>query len=63
MKQNDFVCKCEWCLNTRKLGLEFNHFEPKTKLQHRMKDVIAKIEKRYLRKRIVQKNEQFHCDT
>ena len=51
MKQNDFVCKCEWCLNTRKLGLEFNHFEPKTKLQHRMKDVIAKIEKRYLREK------------
>ena len=66
MKQNednDFVCNCEWCVNTRKLGLEFDHFEPKTKLQKRMKDVIAKIEKRYLREKNNSKNEQFHCDT
>ena len=44
---NDFVCGCDWCLSTRKLGLEFDHFESKTKLQKRMKDVIAKIEKRH----------------
>jgi hypothetical protein len=49
MKQTvKHICKCDWCVNTRKLGLEFSHFEPKTNLQKRMKNVIEKIEKRNL---------------
>jgi hypothetical protein len=49
MKQTlKHICKCLWCINTRKLGLEFDHYEPKTNLQKRMKSIIKTIEKRNL---------------
>ena len=47
IEENNHTCHCDWCIQTRKLGLEFNHYEPHTRLQHRMKDVIKKIEERY----------------
>ena len=37
--------KCEWCYNTHKLGLEFDHHEPVNMLQKRMKDITKKLEK------------------
>ena len=39
--------KCEWCYNTHKLGLEFDHHEPVNMLQKRMKDITKKLEKKY----------------
>ena len=40
-------CECEWCYQTHRLGLEFDHHEPTTKLQTRMKRVIEKLERKY----------------
>jgi len=51
MKSKKYICKCNFCIETRNLSIEFNSFIPKTKLQHRMKNIIEKIEKRYLRKK------------
>lgn len=43
----DYQCNCQWCINTRKLGLEFDHYEPKTNLQRRMSNIIKELEARY----------------
>ena len=51
MKSKKYICECNFCIETRNLSIEFNSFIPKTKLQHRMKNIIEKIEKRYLRKK------------
>ena len=40
-------CHCLFCYETRRLGLEFNHYEPTTHLQKRMKRVIEKLESKY----------------
>jgi len=40
-------CNCEFCYETRRLGVEFNHYEPTTNLQKRMKRVIEELENRY----------------
>jgi len=40
-------CNCEFCYETRRLGVEFNHYEPTTNLQKRMKRVIDKLESKY----------------
>ena len=41
------VCECEFCYEMNRINLEFDHYEPKTKLQSRMKRVIEKLERRY----------------
>jgi hypothetical protein len=48
--KNNFTCTCKFCIETRNLATEFDTFIPKTKLQSRMKKVIAKIEIRYLKR-------------
>jgi len=58
MKSEKYICKCNFCIETRNLSIEFNSFIPKTKLQHRMKNIIEKIEKRYLRKKNNSKNDK-----
>ena len=40
-------CQCLFCYETRRLGVEFNHYEPTTNLQERMKRVIEKLESKY----------------
>ena len=40
-------CYCEFCYQTKRLGIEFNHYEPTTRLQKRMKRVIEKLENKY----------------
>ena len=46
-ERTDYQCTCQWCINTHKLGLQFDHFEPKTNLQKRMSNVIKELEARY----------------
>lgn len=46
-EKTDYKCNCQWCINTRKLGLEFDHYEPKTNLQRRMSNIIKELEARY----------------
>ncbi len=40
-------CQCEFCYETHRMGLEFDHYEPTNHLQWRMKDVIARLEAKY----------------
>lgn len=37
-------CNCEICRNIHIAQIEWDSFKPKTRLQHRMKDVVARIE-------------------
>lgn len=39
-------CLCEFCYETQRLGVEFDHHEPRSRLQERMQDIIRKIEER-----------------
>lgn len=41
------ICTCQFCYETNRLGLEFDHYEPTNRLQTRMKKVIGKLERRY----------------
>jgi len=40
-------CNCEFCYQTHRLGVEFDHYEPTTRLQKRMKRVISTLESKY----------------
>ena len=37
-------CNCDVCRSIHIAQMEWDSFKPKTRLQHRMKDVVAKIE-------------------
>ena len=40
-------CKCEWCEETHKLNLIFDHHKPINFLKKRMLDITKKLEKKY----------------
>lgn len=43
----EYICKCEWCVETRALASEFDTFIATTPLQKRMKSVIESIQSKY----------------
>ena len=38
-------CQCQFCYETHRLQLKFNHHKPTDNLQRRMKDVVFRFEK------------------
>jgi len=40
-------CTCNWCYDTHRLALEFDHHKPINKLQKRMIEITKKLEKKY----------------
>jgi hypothetical protein len=40
----EHCCTCGFCVETRRMAVEWAKFEVKTALQKRMKDVVADIE-------------------
>lgn len=46
-RKREYICKCDWCVETRALASEFDTFTSTTPLQKRMKKVINFIQKKY----------------
>lgn len=46
-RKSEYICKCQWCNETRALACEFDTFIATTPLQKRMKSVIESIQTKY----------------
>ena len=46
-RKSEYICKCQWCIETRALASEFDTFIATTPLQKRMKSVIESIQNKY----------------
>ena len=46
-RKAEYICKCQWCVETRSLASEFDTFIATTPLQKRMKSVIESIQTKY----------------